>query len=154
MFMNNKTVTGSIPYGSSPHTPYAIPRTPAETPYDEAIRYMDNANDNLKKANKRNGFYDDKKYVRTACGIAYNAVLISLDALLEQRGVKLKKGKRKSIEYYILHIAKIDRKLLNELNSVYTILHLNGYYDGLQDARVIARGFELAYKIIRRIQPK
>jgi hypothetical protein len=89
--------------------------------------------------------------VRTACGIAWNAVLIALDAYLELKGVKLKKGKRKSIEYYILHIAKTDRKLLAELNSAYEILHLDGYYEGRQDARVIARGFELAYIIIKRI---
>ncbi len=40
--------------------------------YNEAIRYMDNAKATLKHANKRDGFYQDKKYVKTACGTAYN----------------------------------------------------------------------------------
>jgi hypothetical protein len=51
-----------------------------------------------------------------------------------------------------LHIAKKDRKLLDNLNGAYENLHLWGYYDGLQDARLVARGFELAYLIIKRIQ--
>ncbi len=42
--------------------------------YNEAIRYMDNAKATLKHANKRDGFYQDKKYVKTACGTAYNII--------------------------------------------------------------------------------
>jgi uncharacterized protein (UPF0332 family) len=155
--MENKAAIGSIAYGLSLQTPYPAPHTPEEIKrraFAEANRYMDNAKDTLKKARKVNNRYEDKKYVRTACGIAYNAVLIALDAMLEQKGVKLKKGKRKSIEFYVMHIAKTDRKLLDELNSAYEILHLDGYYEGRQDARVVARGFELAYKIINRIRPQ
>jgi hypothetical protein len=123
--------------------------------FAEAMRYMDNAKTILQqKANKEAGYYADKKYVRMACGTAYNAVLIALDAYLELKGVKLKKGKRKSIEFYVMHIAERDRKLLKELNTVYEILHLSGYYDGIQNAKVIATGFEVACRIIKRIKPK
>ncbi|GAB6394147.1 MAG: hypothetical protein MdMp024_0459 [Bacteroidales bacterium] len=152
--MTNKTVTGSIAYGHFPHTPYPNPHTPEDIKrqaFAEANRYMDNAKDTLKKAHKENNRYADKKYVRTACAIAWNAVLIALDAFLVLNGATLPKGKRKSIEYYVMHIAKKDRKLLDNLNGAYEILHLWGYYDGLQDARVVARGFELAYFIIKRI---
>ncbi len=49
--------------------------------YDEAIRYMDNAKDDLRMAGKRgDGWYKDEKYVRSACGIAYLGVLGALDA--------------------------------------------------------------------------
>jgi uncharacterized protein (UPF0332 family) len=121
--------------------------------YAEAMRYMDNAQETLKKARKEDNYYEDKKYVRTSCGTAYNGVLIALDAFLLLKGVTLPKGKRKSIEFYIMHIGKYDRKFLKELNSAYNILHLSGYYDGELDARVIAHGFEYAYKIIERIRP-
>ncbi|GAB6393885.1 MAG: DUF5618 family protein [Bacteroidales bacterium] len=122
--------------------------------FAEAMRYMENAKDTLKKARKEDNYYEDKKYVRTACGTAYNAVLIALDAFLLLKGVpSLPKKKRKSIEYYLMHVAEHDRKLLKDLNSVYNILHLDGYYDGLQDARVIAVGFDNAIKIIERIRP-
>jgi hypothetical protein len=122
--------------------------------FAEANRYMDNAKDTLKKARKEDNLYDDKKYVRTACGTAWHAVLIALDAFLLLKGAPPpQKKKRKSIEYYLMHIGEHDRKFLKELNTAYEIIHLNGYYDGVLDARVIAAGFEYAYKIIERIRP-
>ncbi len=120
--------------------------------YNEAIRYMENARETLKKAGKEDRFYVDKKYVKTACGIAYNGVLTALDGYLLLKGIEKKKG-RKSIEYYQDTISGIDKKLLNYINSAYEILHLSGYYDGNRDARVIAEGFDLAYSIIGRIKP-
>jgi hypothetical protein len=121
--------------------------------YAEALRYMENANASLQKARKEDNFYSDKKYVRSACGIAYSGVLVALDAFLVLRGVEMPKRKRRSIEFYVSNVAKIDRKLLNYLNAVYDILHLSGYYDGIQDARVIKAGFENAYEIIEKIKP-
>jgi hypothetical protein len=122
--------------------------------YAEANRYMDNAKELLKKSRKEDGYYADKKYVRISCGTAYHAVLIALDTFLELKGVEIPKGaKRKSIKFYTMHVSKLDGKLLTELNSVCEILHLSGYYDGIQDAGVIAIGFNTAYKIINRIRP-
>ncbi|GHT47898.1 hypothetical protein AGMMS49965_26100 [Bacteroidia bacterium] len=43
--------------------------------------------------------------------------------------------------------------MLKELNLAYDILHLSGYYDGIQDARVVQAGFEHAYKILEHIKP-
>jgi hypothetical protein len=119
-----------------------------QTAYAEAVRYMENAKETLQKARKEDDRYADKKYVRSACGIAYNGALVALDAFLELKGVEIpKREKRKSIKFYTLHLAKLDRKLLNEVNDVYEILHLSGYYDGLQDAVVIKRVFDLAARI-------
>ncbi|MDR1666418.1 MAG: DUF5618 family protein [Bacteroidales bacterium] len=120
--------------------------------YTEAMRYMDNARDTLKKAKKENEYYQDKKYVKTACGIAYNGMLIALDGFLVLKGAENPKA-RKSIEYYQKHIGKIDHKLLDITNSAYQILHLSGYYDGIVDAIVIKRGFDQAYTIIEKIKP-
>ncbi|MCL1945694.1 MAG: DUF5618 family protein [Chitinivibrionia bacterium] len=123
--------------------------------YDEALRYMDNAEETLKKAKKDERNYADAKYVRTACGIAYNGVLIALDALFEIKGIEKKLGKkqRKSIEYYKANLANHDKKLLTELHSAYNVLHLDGYYDGILNAKTIAGGFEAAYEIINKIKP-
>jgi hypothetical protein len=117
----------------------------------EAVRYMDNARESLQKAGKDGYFYQDQKYVKTACGTAYNGVLVALDAYLKM--IDVKGGRRKSIDFYRDHIAKLDKKMLLNLNSVYEVLHLSGYYDGLQDAKVIKRGFDLAYEIIDKIKP-
>ncbi|MDR0866163.1 MAG: DUF5618 family protein, partial [Candidatus Symbiothrix sp.] len=110
--------------------------------YAEAIRYMDNAKETLKKAGKEDGYYNDSKYVKTACGTAYNGVLIALDTYLLIKGVKKVAKNRKSIEYYYNNLHNLDKKLVNYLNSAYEILHLSGYYDGIRDARVVKVGFD------------
>ncbi len=124
-----------------------------KTYYKEALRYMNNAKDTLKKAGKDGKFYNDKKYVKTACGTAYNGVLKALDGYLILKNVESPKGLRKSIEYYQSNIAKTDKKILKTINNVYNILHLSGYYDGSTSVPVIQEGFELAYDIIEKIKP-
>jgi len=121
--------------------------------YNEAMRYMDNAKESLQNAKKEDNFYQDKKYVKTACGTAYNGVLVALDGYLQLKDIKPKGKERKSIEYYQENLGKVDRKLLNYLNSVYEILHLWGYYDGITNAKVIREGFDNAYTIIEKIKP-
>jgi len=121
--------------------------------YTEAMRYMDNAKDYLKNAQKEDDFYRDKKYVKTACGTAYSGLLVAMDGFLQLRDIKPKGKERKSIEYYQSTITKIDKKMLNYLNSAYEILHLFGYYDGITKASVVKEGFDLAYAIIEKIKP-
>ena len=122
--------------------------------YAEAIRYMDNAKKTLKEAQKEDDwYYKDKKYVKTACGTAYNGVLVALDAWLKVKGVEIKKGKRKSIEYYTDNVAVLDGKMSRRLKTAYNILHLAGYYDGETRMSIIKDGFETAYEIIDKIKP-
>jgi predicted HAD superfamily phosphohydrolase len=128
-------------------------QTLKEKRYAEAIHYMDNAKDALKKAGKEDNFYSSKKYVRSACGIAYCGVLVALDTYLELKDVEMPKKKRRSISFYTQSIAELDKKMLRYLNSIYDNLHLSGYYDGILDARIIAAGFEDAYLVIDKIKP-
>ena len=122
--------------------------------YSEAIRYMDNAKECLKKAKKEDNYYNDTKYVKMACGTAYSGVLVALDGFLTLKGIPKPQGKlRKSIEYYQSNITAIDKKMLNYLNSAYEILHLWGYYDGITKVSVVKDGFDEAYKIIEKIKP-
>ena len=122
--------------------------------YNEAMRYMDNAKEYLKSAKKAGNFYHDPKYVRTACGTAYNGVLIALDCFLILKGIHKPTGKEgKSIEYYQRNIAKLDKKILDYLDSAYKILHLSGYYDGIKDVSVVSAGFKHANTIIEKIKP-
>jgi uncharacterized protein (UPF0332 family) len=120
--------------------------------YAEAIRYMDNAKETLKKAGKEGRFYNDPKYVRTACGTAYNAVLMALDCYLLLKGVA-KTEDRKSIEYYQKHVSSQDKKLLSYVNDAYQTLHLYGYYDGTLNVSIVREGLDDAYEIISRIKP-
>ena len=123
--------------------------------HGEATRYMDNAKEYLKNAKKEGNFYRDSKYVRTACGTAYNGVLIALDCFLILKGIHTPESKkvRKSIEYYQKELGKLDGKMLDNLNGAYKILHLYGYYDGIEVVNVVKEGFDLANKIIEKIKP-
>jgi hypothetical protein len=121
-------------------------------PYKEAMRYIENAEATLKNAGTDGKFFIDEKYVHTACGTAYIGMLKALDFLFEIKGVPKKKG-RKSIEYYQSKLSNIDKKLLNYLNSGYTILHLDGYYSGHKKIDVIKSGFDDALSIIATLKP-
>ena len=118
-----------------------------EASYTEAMRYMDNDKDTLQKAGKDGNYYQDVKYVKTACGTAYNAVLIAMDCLFILKGIKVKK-QRKSIDYYRQNTAKVDHKAMDILNTAYTVLNLEGYYDGVKSVKIIQCGFEKAYELI------
>jgi hypothetical protein len=124
--------------------------------YAEAIRYMDNAKEALQKAGKQDeGYYNDAKYVRTACGIAYLGVLIALDAWLTIKGVQLpNKRKHMTIDFYLSNVAKTDKKVLSRLNAAYNVLHLDGYYRKVTSVKTIESGFDAAYDIIDKIKPE
>ena len=123
-----------------------------ENPYKEAMRYVENAEDDLKQAGKDGKFYIDEKYVKSACGIAYSGLLKGLDFFFDIKGVPKRKG-RKSIEYYKDNLGKIDRKLLKELNAAYELLHLAGYYEGQLKIGAINEGFDSAVTIINALKP-
>ena len=122
--------------------------------HSEALRYMDNARKCLNDTIIENNRYSDPKYVRMACGTAYSGVLIALDGFLILKGIHKPTGKnRKSIEHYQKNLARLDRKMLDYLIDTYQILHLSGYYDGVQNVNVIKEGFKLAKAIINKIKP-
>ena len=110
----------------------------------EAMRYIDNAKEILsQKAQKEDGYYQDKKYVKMAGHTAYSGVLVALDDLLEPK----KKG-RKSVDWYKAELAKLDKKVTSSFTNAYDILHLSLGYDGATNAKLAQLGFEEAEKII------
>jgi hypothetical protein len=123
--------------------------------FAEATRYMNNAKEALDRTAKEDNYYKDDKYVRTACGVAYLGVLRALDAWLKLKGVlEPNKKKHKSIDYYKSNLEKKKRKMVSRMDTVYAILHLDGYYRGITNVKVIQSGFEVAYEIIEKIKPE
>jgi hypothetical protein len=117
---------------------------------NEARRYVNNAKEILReKAGKENGVYRDRKYVRLAGHAAYWGVLVALDGLFE-----VKKGKRKSVEWYQEQLRKTDRKLLDSFNAAYDTLHLAMGYDGNISADVSAAGITTAENIINWVETR
>jgi len=123
-----------------------------DDPYKEAMRYIDNAKEQLKLARKDGDYYIDEKYVKSACGIAYSGAIKALDFFFDIRKVENRR-RRKSIEYYRTMLGKLDNKLKDQLNTTYNILHLAGYYDGERDIKVIDSGFEKAIAIVNVLKP-
>ena len=116
----------------------------------EAYRYIDNAKEILReKAQKEDGYYQYKKYVKMAGNTAYNGILEALDGLF---GIK-KKG-RKSVDWYQQELSKVDKKMLNTFNSAYEILHLLMGYDGSLNVKSSLIGLEEAEKIINWVETK
>ena len=110
----------------------------------EATRYIDNAKEILKdKANKTDGYYQDKKYVKMAGHTAYTGILVALDSFFG-----LKKKGRKSVEWYKEELGKVDKKISLAFSTAYSLLHLEMGYDGVPNAKVAKLGFEEAEKII------
>ena len=127
-----------------------------ETRYREAVRYMNNATELLQsKANKNGKYYNDAKYVRMACGTAYNGVLLALETLFDIKGMPLepKRNSRTNVKDFERRLALIDKKLLNQFKTTYNILHLNGYYEGETNYAVIHVGMDTAVDIINKIKP-
>src|SRR5689334_21761477 len=106
---------------------------------NEAKRYLENAREILKdKAQKKDGYFHDKKYVKMAGHTAYSGVLVALDGLFKIRGIETKG--RKSSEWYQLQLAGIDKKILSCFASAYDTLHLALGYDGNPNVKVANAG--------------
>jgi len=116
----------------------------------EAHRYLENAKEILRdKAQKEDGYYKDKKYVKLAGHAAYSGILVALDGYF---GIK-KKG-RKNVDWYQNELANVDKKVLNAFNTAYEVLHLSMGYDGMPSVKVSIAGFEEAEKIIHWVETR
>jgi hypothetical protein len=56
--------------------------------------------------------------------------------------------------FYKRNISLIDKKMATYFDTVYDVLHLFCYYDGIQNVKTIQSGFEDAYKMIDKIKPE
>ena len=117
---------------------------------EEAHRYMDNAKEILStKAQKEDGYYKDRKYVKMTGHTAYSGVLVALNWLF---GINAKG--RKSVLFYQEELGKMDRKALNTFNIVYDTLHLTMAYDGNLSVAISNEGLKEAEKIIKWVETK
>lgn len=121
----------------------------------EALRYLNNAKEILKKAPMEDNKYSDVKYVREACSTAYLAVLKAIDEYLLNKGLS-KKELPKSVDVYRKalqrYLAIHDGKLLKEFEYLYDELHIAGYYRGLlHDVNIVKDALKAAKAFIEKI---
>lgn len=99
----------------------------------EAIRYLNNAKELLNKSPIEGKVYTDIKYVKSACGVAYLAVLEAINETLLHKGYTKKELPKKVEEYEKAlkkHISIHNGKLQREFTMLYHGLHIAGYYRG------------------------
>ena len=121
----------------------------------EALRYLDDAKEILKKAPVECGTYTVVKPVREAFGTAYMAVLEAVNDTLARKGV-MKKELPRSVDSYRKalqkHLTVHNGRLLREFEKLYDALHIAGYYRGLiYDAHMVKDAFKAAEGFIRKI---
>jgi hypothetical protein len=122
----------------------------------EALRYLKNAEEIIKKAPREGNTYTDLKPVQEACGTAYLAVLKAIDEYLIKRGVDERElpqsieGYREMIRKYIMvH----NGKLIKEFEKLYKALHIAGYYRGLlEDVNMVKDALKAARAFIEKIK--
>ncbi len=114
----------------------------------EANRYLTNAKEILsQKAGKENGAYSDKKYVLMVGHSAYMGVLHSLDQL----NLPNNKKRRNTMEYFQIFLNKYDRKLFNDYNDIYNVLHLSLGYDEVLNSKNLNEGKSMVKQFIQKI---
>jgi len=121
----------------------------------EAVRYLSNAREILRRIPVEDDTYIDRKPVREAMGTAYLAVLEAINEALAKRGVA-KKDLPRSVEAYRTalrrHFAARNGKLLREFEKLYDALHIAGYYRGLiYDAKMVRDALKAAGSFIEKI---
>ena len=119
----------------------------------EALRYLNNAKEILKKAPIEDNRYADVKYVQEACGTAYLAILKALDEYLIGKGLT-KKELPKSVDGYRTMLKKYllvhNGKLTKEFEALYSELHIAGYYRGvLQHVDMVKSALKAAKAFIQ-----
>ena len=122
----------------------------------EALRYLENAKEILKKTPLEDETYTDIKYVQEACGTAYLAILKAVDEYLVKRGVDEKELPQSVDEYreMIRKYAMIhDGKIVKEFEKLHKALHIAGYYRGLlEDVAMVRDAFRAAKVFIDKLK--
>ncbi len=120
----------------------------------EGVRYLENSRQVLRHVPFEGDIYLKRKPVREAMGTAYLAVLEAINEALRRRGVPRKELPR-SVDAYRdalqRHLTR-DGKLMREFESLYDLLHLAGYYDGLiYNRKIVKHAIDAAQRFIDRI---
>ena len=121
----------------------------------EALRYLQNARDILRKAPREGATYTDIKPVQEACGTAYLSVIKAIDEYLLAKGLTPKElpksvdGYRQSLHKYI---AIHNGRLFKEFDKLYDMLHIAGYYRGLlYDVEIIKDALKITQHFIEKL---
>jgi len=121
----------------------------------EAVRYLSNAREILRRIPVEDDTYIDRKPVREAMGTAYLAILEAINEALGKRGVA-RKDLPRSFEAYRAalrrHFAARNGRFLRQFDKLYDALHIAGYYRGLiYDTKMVKDALRAAQSFIEKL---
>lgn len=121
-----------------------------------AIRYLNNTKERLSRSPIEGKIYTDVKYVKSACGAAYFAVLEATNDVLMQKGYSKKELPKKAEEYEKAlkkHVSVHNGRLQKEFTMLYDTLHIAGYYRGLiYNVDIVKDAFKAAKEFIGKLR--
>ena len=120
-----------------------------KTYYAEAMRYIDNAREILKKSPKEGGLYTDEKYVQRAAGTAYAGVNKAAKWFIQLNKMNIDTSHLSETQK---GLAKINYKALGYFNNAYGILHIAAYYRDITGVKAIEDGLNYAVAFIKYLK--
>ena len=120
------------------------------TYYEEAMRYIYNAEELLEKAEPRDGYYYDLKYLKSAAGTAYAGIEKTAKWYAKLNGIQIK---GKNVEMIKDGLRKINLKVLKHFVSLYSEIHIAMYYEDNANIKSVKNSFENAKQFIAYLKP-
>ncbi|KKS76785.1 MAG: hypothetical protein UV51_C0016G0005 [Candidatus Woesebacteria bacterium GW2011_GWC1_42_9] len=124
--------------------------TKITTHYEEAIRYIDNAEEMLAKSPNDGKDYLDKKYVKSAAGTAYAGVELAAKWYIKLRGLTIKGDSADRVKEAL---SKIDKKILNSFSFLYEVMHKSIYYGGMSRMSIVDESMKDARHFVSYLKP-
>ena len=120
------------------------------TYYDEAMRYIYNAEELLEKAVPDDGYYTDLKYLKSAAGTAYAGIEKAAKWYAKLNGVPIK---GKNVEMIKDALRKINKTVLRDFVTLYSLIHIAIYYEDYAKIKNIKDAFKDAKQFIAYLKP-
>ena len=120
------------------------------TYYDEAMRYIYNAEELLKKAAPEEKYYTDLKYLKSAAGTAYAGIEKAAKWYAKLNGIELK---GKNVEMIKDGLRKINKTVLWDFVALYSEIHIAMYYEDNARIKFVKDSFENAKEFIAYLKP-
>lgn len=116
------------------------------TYYQEAMRYIEYAQEQFASSPMDKNYYTDLKLVKSAGGKIYTGIEKAAKWYIELMGGNIAKNAKEPEITKCL--AEIDRTALNMFNDLYSYFHIAVYYNGNNDSKKIKDSIAIAKKFI------
>lgn len=116
------------------------------TYYEEAMRYVEYAQEQFSLSPKEKNYYTDLKYVKSGGGTIYAGIEKAAKWYIVLMGGTIAKNAKEP--EITKGLSKINKTALNMFNDMYSYFHIAVYYNGNNDSKKIKDSIIVAKKFI------